>query len=100
MEHVWIGVWLTDDLEGAVCGNCERECLDPSEVDFPCERSKPKKKSKKVIIESRYIGDLPFPSWKEWHKYQSYDTMKSALMAIETKNRTRYGNFEYRIKPK
>lgn len=98
-EHIWIGVWLTDDVEGYICGNCERECLNPNDVDFLCERPKQKRRKEKIIIESRYTGDLPFPSWKEWHKYTSYNNKKSALMALETKNRTRQGNFEYRIKP-
>jgi len=28
MEHDWIGCWLTDELEGAICSVCELEVLD------------------------------------------------------------------------
>jgi len=100
MEHIWIPTWVTDELEGYICGNCERECLEPSETNLPCEKSKPPKKKQKIVIETRYMGDLPFPSWQKWHKYKTYDSRKSALMAlVSINNDGRRGSFQYRIRP-
>ena len=51
-----------------------------------------------VIVEQRYVGLLPFPSWKEWYKWGSYRDAKTAQMVVDNLNR-KYLTSEFRIHP-
>ena len=55
------------------------------------------KKNKPIIVDHRYIGDLPFPSWREWHKWRVYRDIKTAQMAVDNLRR-KYKNFEFQVR--
>lgn len=55
------------------------------------------KKNKPVIVEHRYVGLLPFPSWKEWHKFRAYRDVETAQMAVDNLSR-KHNNFEFRVR--
>lgn len=61
MEHNWIPVWVTVDLEGYRCSNCGNECLNPNEFEKQCKGDEAMVK----IIEVKYkvgengLGDYP-----------------------------------------
>ena len=55
------------------------------------------KKIKPVVVEYRYNGDMPFPSWKDWRRYKSYRDTATAETAMDNLRR-KYRSWEFRLR--
>ena len=45
------------------------------------------KKIKPVVVEYKYIGNMTFPSWKDWHRYKAYRDTATAEAAMDNLRR-------------